>query len=241
MSQKKILLASGLTLLLIAIAWMGVYVYFGKTNQFPITHVKVIGEYQYVKEADIVGTLQPYLIGKGLFAFSELQAESALERIPGVASASIWRIPPSKLKVIIRERSAIALFTNGNLLSNDGVLFTTTNPAGASNLPLLNGPPQYAKDMLEMLQSLEPIFSTINATVTGLGLSENGDWSVQINNQTWIMLGKNDLEDRVLNFLTAYPILMQTAQNGAILAYVDLRYSHGFSASWSGSAPVSRV
>ncbi len=232
-SLKKFALSIIIAIIFVILGWMGVYVYFAHTNQFPIKTVKVLGEYQYVSQTDIEAVLAPFVANKGLFTFSELDAEHALEKIPGVASASIWRVPPSKIKVIIRERSATARFMDGRLLSTDGVLFTTTNPSGAANLPLLNGNPHYTKEMLTMLQSLQPIFATINANVTGLGLASNGDWSVQLNNQTWIMLGKNDLQDRVLNFLTAYPVLIKTAQNNASLTYVDLRYSHGFSAAWS--------
>jgi len=225
-----LLILSGILSCIIA----GLYFYFSHTNQFPIKTVKVVGEYQYVKEADIVTTLKPFILDKGLFAFSEWKAEAALEKIPGVADASIWRIPPDKIKVVIRERSAVARFTDGALLSSKGVVFTTSNTKGAGDLPLLNGNHKYGKDMLTMLESLEPIFNTINAKVTGLGLSENGDWSVQLDNQTWIMLGKSDLTDRVQDFLTAYPVLMKSATTGATLSYVDLRYSHGFAASWTG-------
>lgn len=215
------------------IIWGGIFAYFDITNKFAIKTVKVIGIYQYVNEADIQKTLQPFLRGKGLFAFSEFDAETALEQIPGVASASIWRVPPDKLKVIIRERSAVARRQDNLLVSSDGVAFSTTSPAGAADLPLLVGNPLYAKQMIEMLQSLVPVFAAINASVTGIGLASNGDWSIQINNQIWITLGKSDLDDRVRNFLAAYPVILKTAAPGAQLTAVDLRYAHGFTASWS--------
>lgn len=236
-SFKKLFLTFLILIILGAIVWGCTFFYFVHTNKFPIETVKVIGKYQYVQETDIQNTLMPFVNGKGLFAFSEWEAEAALEKLPGVASISIWRVPPAKIKVIIRERSAIARFNNGSLLSQNGVIFQTTNPAGANNLPLLNGDAQYAKEMLEMLESLEPVFATMNAPVTGLGLAQNGDWSVQINNQFWVMLGKNDLQNRVTDFINAYPILMQSNTNNATLTYVDLRYNHGFSAIWTGGTP----
>lgn len=239
-SFKKLCITFAIALGLLGISWISVFIYFDYTNQLPIKTVKVLGVYQYVKEEDIANTLTPFISGKGLFAFSEWQAEKALEQLPGVADATIWRVPPYKIKVIIRERSAMARFGNGSLLSSDGVIFQTTNPAGADNLPILNGDPIYVKDMLKMLSSLKPIFATINANVTGLGIAENGDWSVQLNQQTWIMLGKTDLQNRVLNFLTAYPVLMSTALPGATLNYVDLRYTRGFTASWIGGTPPTK-
>lgn len=232
-SVKKLLFTFSVLIGLLIIIWGVIFAYFDVTNKFAIKTVKVLGIYQYVNEKDIQTTLQPFLVGKGLFAFSELQAEKALEQIPGVASASIWRVPPDKIKVIIRERSAVARRQDNLLISSDGVAFPTTSPAGAADLPLLVGNPLYAKQMIEMLQSLPPVFATINATVTGIGLAPNGDWSVQLNNQIWITLGKNDLQDRVRNFLAAYPIMLKSAMPGATLTAVDLRYAHGFTASWS--------
>lgn len=233
-SFKKLFYTFLILIILGSIGWAGTFFYFSYTNKFPIKTVKVIGKYQYVKEADIQNILLPYINGKGLFAFSELEAEKALEQVPGVASASIWRVPPAKIKVIVRERSAIARFPDGSLLSQSGVVFQTNNPTGANTLPLLNGDHLYAKQMLKMLESLEPVFETINAQVTGLGIAQNGDWSVQLNNQFWIMMGKNDLQTRVADLINIYPTLLQSNTNGATLTYVDLRYNHGFSAIWTG-------
>ncbi len=237
-SFKKMLVTLGVLIALFALVWGGLFAYFDYTNQFPIKSVKVIGLYQFVNETQIEHSLNPFLRGKGLFSFSETDATAALAEIPGVASVSIWRIPPSKLKVIIRERSAVARFGDNQLFSSDGVPFNTSNPTAAvAQLPLLKGNPAYAKQMLEMLQSVQPIFASINTSVSGLGLADNGDWSIQINNQTWIMLGKNDLPDRVQNFIMAYPALIKAAPPGASLSYVDLRYAHGFSAGWAGATP----
>ena len=238
-SFKKLLVTAVILLGLLLIAWAGIFAYFDSTNKFAIKTVKVIGIYQYVNEADIQSTLQPFLIGKGLFAFSEFQAEKALEQIPGVATASIWRVPPGKIKVIMRERSAVARRSDAILVSSDGVSFPTTSTTNAANLPLLIGDPLYSKQMIEMLQSLPPVFAPIGATVTGLGLASNGDWRVQLNNQFWITLGKSDLTDRVRNFLAAYPIMMKAAAPGATLNAVDLRYAHGFTASWTAAVTAA--
>lgn len=239
-SFKKFCAIFVILILLLGLCWSGLFFYFSYTNQFPIKKVSVFGVYQYVEEQDVETALKPYITGKGMFAFSERQAERTLKQLPGVADVTIWRIFPAQIKVVIQEHNAIARFGNGSLLASDGSIFITNNqPDGMKNLPLLQGSPRYAKDMLEMLESLKPVFANMNENVTGLGLAENGDWSVQINNQTWIMLGKNDLQNRLLNFLNAYPVLMKTAAPGATLSYVDLRYNRGFAAAWTGGASGS--
>ncbi len=231
-SWLRFLIVLGTLLSLLLIIYGCFFAYFAYTNSLPIQQVKVIGTYQYVNEEAIQKTVNPFLLGKGLFSFPEWQTEKALEQLPGVADASIWRIYPDTIRIILREKSAAARFPDGELLATDGSTFKIDNLAGAQNLPLLSGQVQYAKQMLAMYDSVSPIFATLNLNVTGLGLAENGDWSVQVNDQTWIVLGKSDLQNRVINFLTDYPVLMKSAPEGQTLANVDLRYTHGFTASW---------
>lgn len=229
---KKWCIIIGVLLLILGVVYTGFFVYFASTNAFPIKNVKVMGTYEYVKPEDIQTALMPFLKNKGICAFSEWQAEKALEAMPGVADASIWRIYPDKIRVVLREKSAIARLSNGQLLAADGSFFDVTNPAGAANLPILQGETRYVKPMLAMLESLIPVFAYDHLSVTGLGLAENGDWSVQLNDQTWVMMGKQDLQNRAVDFLTIYPLLMKTAPANQIPAYIDLRYVHGLTVSW---------
>ncbi len=228
----KFSIITGIVALIVGIVYTGFFVYFASTNAFPIKNVKVMGTYAYVKPSDIQTALTPFLQDKGIAAFSEWKAEKALEAMPGVADASIWRIYPDKIRVVLREKSAIARLSNGQLLAEDGTFFDVTNPAGAANLPILKGETQYIKPMLAMLESLMPVFAYDSLKVTGLGLAENGDWSVQLNDQTWVMMGKEDLENRAIDFLTIYPLLIKTVPANQIPAYIDLRYVHGLTVSW---------
>ncbi len=233
---KKWSIITSIVLLILAIVYTSFFVYCASTNRYPIKNVKVMGTYQYVKPEDIQTALTPFLQDKGICTFSEWKAERALKAMPGVADASIWRIYPDKIRVVLREKSAIARLSNGQLLAADGSFFDVTNPAGAANLPILKGPAHTIKLMLEMLESLIPVFAYDGLTVSGLGVAENGDWSVQLNRQTWLMMGKDDLQNRVINFLTIYPLLIKTAPVNQMPAYIDLRYAHGLTVSWQAAS-----
>ncbi|MCX7123471.1 MAG: FtsQ-type POTRA domain-containing protein [Gammaproteobacteria bacterium] len=231
-SWKRFFCVMGFLIGFLLIAYTMLFFYLDYNNALPIKQVKVIGTYQYVNEQAIQKTVNPFLAGKGLFSFSEFQAENALKSLPGVESASLWRIYPGTVRIILREKSAAARLPSGALLASDGSTFVINNLAGAQNLPLLNGNVQYAKQMLEFSNSITPVFAEENLTVTGLSLAENGGWSVQINHQFWITLGKDHLQDRVVDFLTDYPVLIANTPAGQQLSTVDLRYTHGFTASW---------
>lgn len=235
-SFKRLGWVTLILLLLLSVIYAGFFFYLASQNALPIRSVKVVGTYQFVKEKDIQATLEAYVDGRGLFAFSEWQAEQALEHLPGIASASIWRIYPDTIRVILREKAAEARLDNGALLATDGSVFSVSNFPGTLTLPLLKGNPIYAKQMLKMLESLTPIFAYDKQTVTGLGLASNGDWSVQLNQQTWVMLGKDDLQNRVINFLTVYPTLLSNAPAGKKAASIDLRYNHGIAVAWEAEA-----
>lgn len=223
-----------LSILLAAIIILGtafhfIWSYLSEPGKYPINKVEVMGTYQYVKSGDIQVALVPY-VQKGLFGMPELQAEHALEQIPGVADASIWRVYPDKIRVVVREKAAIAVLNN-QLLAADGTMFPPGNTIPA-DLPVLQGDPTYVKQMLAMLEGLTPVFNAANLTVTGFGLLPNGDWQVEVDHQTWITLGKDDLADRVANFLNAYPTLIKNAPAGQVPSNIDLRYSHGFTVVW---------
>jgi cell division septal protein FtsQ len=235
-SWTRFLSVLGILLGILIIVYSALFAYLDYNNSLPITQVNVIGTYRYVNEQDVQKTLNPFLAGKGLFAFSEWKAEDALEQLPGIKSASLWRIYPGTVRIILREKSAAARLPDGELLATDGSTFMINNPKGAADLPLLNGNSQYAKTMLDMYNSINPIFSSQNLTITGLGLAENGDWSIQLNHQFWVILGKRHIQDRVIDFLTDYPALLSSANPGQQLTNVDLRYTHGFTASWQKTA-----
>lgn len=204
--------------------------YLSEPGKYPIHQVEVMGTYQNVKASDIQQALVPY-VKQGLFGMSEVQAEAALKQIPGVEDASIWRIYPDEIRVVVREKAAIAVLNN-QLLAADGRMFPAGNPAEMQELPALQGNPLYVKQMLAMLESITPVFNAVKLNVTGFGLLSNGDWQVEINHETWITLGKNDLVNRVSNFLNIYPTLMANAPAGQIPVTIDLRYPHGFTVVW---------
>ena len=101
--RKNIGVKISLTLGIIAsLSYGTLFTYFDHTNQFPIKNIKIIGTYDYVNTEDIQKTLTPFVLTKGLFAFDEMKAEAALKQLPGIQDVSIWRIPPDKIRVILR-------------------------------------------------------------------------------------------------------------------------------------------
>lgn len=221
-------------MIVLSTAYHFIWNYLSIPGKYPIEKVEVMGTYQYVKSGDIQVALIPY-VQKGLFGMPELEAERAIEQIPGVEDASIWRVYPNKIRVVVREKTAIAELNN-QLLAADGSMFPPNDDTTAlSDVPTLQGDPNYVKPMLAMLESLTPVFNELNLNVTGFGLLPNGDWQVEINHQTWIVLGKSDLVNRVANFLNTYPILMKNAPQGQVPTNIDLRYPHGFTVVWGAA------
>jgi cell division protein FtsQ len=219
-------------IIIFSTAYHFIWNYLSTPGMYPIEKVEVMGTYQYVKSGDIQVALIPY-VQKGLFGMPELEAERAIEQIPGVQDASIWRVYPNKIRVVVREKTAIAELNN-QLLAADGSMFPPNDDSTAlTDVPMLQGDINYVKPMLAMLESLTPVFNELNLNVTGFGLLPNGDWQVEINHQTWIVLGKNDLVNRVGNFLNTYPTLMKNAPPGQVPTNIDLRYPHGFTVVWA--------
>ena len=69
--------------------------------------------------------------------------KEAVETLPWVACATVRRVFPDRLIVEVERHKALALYEDGRIVSDRGVLFAA-NPeeAGESRLPVFYGPEQ---------------------------------------------------------------------------------------------------
>ena len=74
--------------------------------------------------------------------------------------------------------------------------------------------------------------------LTRVELDPRGAWELELANGVEVRLGRMDLEARLERFLRVASPLVATRQGE--IAYIDMRYSNGFSVGWNSqvaSAP----
>ncbi len=93
-----------------------------------------------------------------------------LEGLSWVKEAAVAKVWPSRLKVVIRERTPMALLKQAELylVDEEGVRLETVDPAAAPDLPLLTDGGLFAQDYAQKIESARECLSGLPA-----GLKKN--------------------------------------------------------------------
>lgn len=205
----------------------------------PTLHaIGVQGELTHTNAVTLRANVAPKL--EGNFLTVDLQAtRAAFEAVPWVRRAVVRREFPNRLKVVLYEHQAIALWGTENdarLVNSFGEIFEA-NPGDveAEDLPLLNGPEEKAQLVLQAYQQLSALFDGMDAALVQLQLSGQGSWSAQLDSGAQLELGRgsiDELQARVRRFVATFrPV---AARFGRDLESADLRYPNGYAIKLRG-------
>lgn len=127
----------------------------------------------------VTRAVQKNLTG-GYFTADLKKVKQALESLPWVARATVRRVYPNTLVVDVEPYQAIALYEDGRLVSQDGVLFQA-NPEEADHVgrfPNFYGPLSQVQSLALMYRRLSQVFSKIDVQISDLQISDRGTWSL---------------------------------------------------------------
>lgn len=205
-----------------------VYLFLADATRFPVNTVKIAAAYQYTTRQQLETILSDHLQA-GFFGLSVHQLHAALSRLPCIKDVQISRIWPDTLKLIVIEKTPVALW-KGSFVTADGQLFKHNTAKSTRLLPELTGPDNQCRDVLQMYQKLSKILSEYGLRAASLHLSDNQAWELVLVNGVKLSLGTRDLELRLRRFCKAYPALF--ADKSEQLSGVDLRYIRGMAVRW---------
>lgn len=176
-------------------------------------------------------------IGKSYFATDLADIKAELERRPWVASAAVKRVWPGRLEIDIREKKALAYWSDGRLVSRAGELFAPPNPEVAGMLPRLAGPDERVRDVIAMARTMSEQLVGYGLGFAGLTLEQRGAWTLTLSNGIEVVLGRDQVEQRFERFITVYENRLAPRVNE--VSRVDARYSNGVAVQWK--AEVAEV
>lgn len=209
-----------------------IYLYLADSQRFPISTVKVVANYQHITRKQLESVLSHYL-NSSFFSLPVRRLRTDLLALDWTDKVSIERIWPGTLKITLVEKLPVAIW-NDSLMTATGNLFNSGKDQAEMNLPMLSGPPQQQMDVLQIYQKLSKLLATYGLQAASLKLRDNQAWELSLNNGVRLRLGKRDLENRVLRFCKAYPVVF--AEKSEQLKSVDLRYAHGMAVKWKEAA-----
>lgn len=220
------------TLLVLGANWLM------RQPMFFLEAIRIQGELTHNNAATLRANVAPRL--EGNFLTVDLQAARAVfETVPWVRRAVVRREFPNRLKVVLYEHKAVALWGTegeGRLLNTQGEIFEA-NPGDieAEELPILNGPPEKAALVLQAYRKLAVLFEEMDAVLEQLQLSGQGSWSAQLDSGAVIELGHGspeELQQRTRRFIRT--VTQVSSRFGRELESADLRYGNGYALRLKG-------
>lgn len=225
-----------LKLILIALLIiLGLWGYQRLTNPllFPITHVSIKGDYHDIKEQQLKELILPYA-QSGFFGMSASKLEQGLLTNPWIKEVTIRRIWPSSLEITISEKQPVAIWNHTGLLMSDGTYLIPENHQLPENLPHFTGPEHQEQQVLSAWNQMQQLFIPLNLTVQTVDLSDRRSWTIKLSNGILVVIGQNQIWDRLKSFVAIYPKVIGDNQRQAIS--VDLRYQNGLAVKWGKRA-----
>ncbi len=168
---------------------------------FRITEVAITGEHQ-LSRAQIIGTAG-LTTSSSLLFFDVVQARAQLLNNPWIEQASVFKLYPGRLQIVVNEREAFALWQkNGQivLIAKDGTVLAHDVPQRFTSLPLVvgKGADHAAPNLLRSVARFPDIADRVESAV----LVAERRWNLQLRDGVEILLPEDDVP-RALGVLAA--------------------------------------
>jgi cell division protein FtsQ len=189
---------------------------------FTLREVRVGGELAHVTRGEIEGVVQRDL--RGNFLTLDLAATSgSFEKLPWVRKASVRRLWPARLDVVLEEHVPLARWAGAALVNTHGEVFQA---AYGGKLPVFIGPKGMAREIAIQFRYFRGSLQTIGQTPVQVQVSPRRAWELKLESGATLVLGREQVEARLARFVAVHDRTL--ARLGRDVDYVDLRYSNGF-------------
>ncbi len=217
------------------IAVIAAYIYIRSPATFPIKTIQVTGNYTHINQTDIENTVLPYTLG-GFLNLNLTALQQALLTMPWLARADIRRVWPNKLIISLQQHVPIGYWNGKSLLSDQGIVFTPVSLSDVpTNLPQFVVADSDSQLVLSNYLLMNQQLASLQLSVVAVNLSARQAWTVTLNNGIILLLGREDLWNRLARFIDTYPRIINDKANKVVS--VDLRYESGLALQWKGRAP----
>jgi len=199
----------------------------------PLNTLRIDGALTHLSTAQIeaAAALPPQL---HLFDADLRSLRARVEALPWVARARVSRVWPDTLEIRVWERVPAARWGDAELLDDEGIAFAPDaidlQPAAIQKLPKLSGPAERELDVMNAYRALNQKLGSSEFAPAGLVLDARGEWRMMTARGIELRFGDGDP-------LAHVPLLIGTVSHSLSayleqIAYIDLRYSNGFSVGW---------
>lgn len=196
--------------------------------------VSIVGNDSVVSAYSITKRLKNRIRGT-YFTVDISEIRDALIDIPWVKNVSVTRIWPNRIAIELTLHKAIALWGEGEVLTEDGSIFHTNTAIADSedSLPLLIGSKEKAQIIYERYKLLEEVCSKQGFVAKSLEFNEFGGWILNVRRQSGsplsIVFGTYEttvgMESKLNRILFELPSIQSYL--GSEPQRIDARYDRG--------------
>lgn len=195
-------------------------------DRTPIRAYALTHKTQFTTNADIRETLAKNPPLKGYFSQDIQEVKDKLLEIPWVKDVIVRKFYPDRLSITILEYQPVAVWNNVKYLAEDGsVFFLPADRFKRTGLPLMYGPDQEGKVVLDAWGKIQTELKQRNLEAISISVDNRGSWSVILSNNIELKLGRGEWTPKIDRFMLIFPEI--EVPEGQRLAYVDLRYEYG--------------
>lgn len=200
----------------------------------PISEMSISGSTQYVSKEALGNKLFESIQGTdksvSLLSADIEEIRQLVTDEPWVNNAAIKRSWPPALAINIQEQVPVAKWGNKGILNHQGDIFWPQYNDKLGHLPLLNGPSTDTARVMDQYHTLSQFFKGTDSYMLGLTLQDRGAWTLLMANQIEVVLGREQVMERLRRFLELYKgHLYRKAEQ---IQKVDVRYTNGVAVTW---------
>lgn len=202
---------------------------------FSIAGITVTGDTAHNSTATLRANVAPRLAGN-FFTLDPKQAREVFETAPWVRKAVVRKHFPNRLKVQLQEHQVVALWGaegDSRMVNSFGEVFeANAGEVETESLPRLAGPDGESAHVLELYQSVAPLFEPLDLAVEELALSGRGSWSLRLDTGARVELGRGtppEVAARTQRFVqTLTQVTGKYGRRPDALVSADLRHENGY-------------
>lgn len=147
-----------------------------------------------------------------------------------VNNAVIKRQWPPAISIVVEEQVAVAKWGEKGLLNHQGDVFWAEHSAKLDLLPILNGPSTDTARVMDKYHTLSRFFKGTDSFMLGLSLQARGAWTLLLDNNIEVELGREQVLARLRRFLELYKGHLYLRAKDILK--VDVRYTNGVAVQW---------
>ncbi len=228
--------------MILSFALLAVIGYAGQSvisrSVYPIRKVSVEGNFRFLTPS-YIQTLVTKSLDGGFFQIDVQKIRRQLLEEPWIFEATVERIWPDVIRVAVQEQIPVARWGRSALLNRESDIFAPNSATLPAELPLLNGPVGSESEVLSEYREMTTGLADSGLKIAGVSLSERGAWTITLQDDTQLILGRHDIRRRFERFCASFGPLLKA--DWSRIAKVDLRFTNGFAVTERAAPEASEA